>query len=475
MSTDAEQKTDVGSYFVSNYPPFSVWSPDVVPDAIAAFSETPENPGLLGMYMHIPFCRKRCKFCYYRVYTDKKRTERDEYLDSMIREMATYREMPVVGDRPIDFLYVGGGTPSALHETQIDRLGQAVRDYTDTSALREVTFECEPGTMTQKKVEAIKAFGCTRLSLGVEHFDDHILEENGRAHLSPEIFTAYEWVKDAGFAQVNIDLIAGMVDETDATWKACIDKAGTMNPDSITIYQMELPYNTVYSRQIIEGTGESRVAGWEKKREWAQYAFDVFTSNGYVQSSAYTLVKEDNTAGFHYRDALWEGADLASVGVASFGHLQGYHYQNNADIGPYNKIASSGELPIYRAYKPTANQRLIREMVLQLKKGHLEAAPFEEKFGVNILDRWGADFGDLRNQGFLDYDDASIALDSCRDVAGRRSAAALLRRRASWSTLHMIHSQERLSSLQTLLGDTASWVELSADELHEPYRTLLAP
>jgi coproporphyrinogen III oxidase-like Fe-S oxidoreductase len=413
MTLPSEQdNTQVGNYFVANYPPFSVWSPDYVAAAKELFSRPPEKETELGLYLHIPFCRKRCKFCYFRVYTDRNHNDRDHYLDALIAELRTLTRMPVLKDRAFDCIYVGGGTPSALHEKQIDRLGSALKEMLNLEHLKEVTFECEPGTMTERKVAAIKRFGCTRLSLGVEHFDDHILEENGRAHLSPEIHSAYDWIEQWDFDQVNIDLIAGMVDETDATWTDCVAKAVTMAPDSITIYQMELPYNTVYSRDILEQQRTSRVADWKTKRRWVEQAFASMSQHGYEQSSAYTMVKSDNHRGFLYRDALWHGADLAAGGVASFGHIQGMHYQNHHDIDPYNEVALGGSLPIYRAYQPSPLQQLIREMILQFKLGHIRVAPFREKFGIDISQHWNGIFSELEAEGMLQRREGRIDLSA---------------------------------------------------------------
>ena len=113
----------------------------------------------------------------------------------------------------------------------------------------EVAFECEPGTLTDQKLKAIHDIGVTRLSLGVENFDDHILEINGRAHRSKEIERAYGYARDLGFQQINIDLIAGMLEETESNWQRCVEKALELSPECITIYQMEVPYNTtIYKR-----------------------------------------------------------------------------------------------------------------------------------------------------------------------------------------------------------------------------------
>ena len=119
----------------------------------------------------------------------------------------------------------------------------------------EVTFECEPGTLSEKKLEAIKKFGVTRLSLGVENFNDHILETNGRAHRSGEVFKAYEYAKNLGFENINIDLIAGMLEETDDNWTECIDRTLELEPDCVTIYQMEVPFNTTIYKNMKESAG----------------------------------------------------------------------------------------------------------------------------------------------------------------------------------------------------------------------------
>src|SRR5215467_2402196 len=137
----------------------------------------------------------------------------------------------------------------------------------------EVTFECEPGTLTHSKILALRDLGVTRLSLGIENFDDDILRENGRAHLSAEIERSIPWIREANFDQLNIDLIAGMVGESWPTWKETVKKTIDLAPESVTIYQLELPYNTVYSQSLLKEGALLPLADWETKRAWQDYAF----------------------------------------------------------------------------------------------------------------------------------------------------------------------------------------------------------
>ena len=411
--TPAQQKeTTVGNYFVSNYPPFSFWKQDAVREVYAAMDRAP-NPGTpLGIYLHIPFCRKRCHFCYFRVYTDKDSAAIKGYIDAALKELSVYAKKAFIGGRPANFVYFGGGTPSYLSVDQLKYLTDGMKALIPWDGIEEVTFECEPGTLTDHKLKAIREMGITRLSLGVENFDDHILDINGRAHRSKEIARAYGYARELGFPQINIDLIAGMVEETDANWKECVRKAIEMSPDSVTIYQMEIPYNTTIYKEMKEaGKLVAPVADWETKRAWVSYAFAEMEKAGYTVASAYTVVKSKEQTKFVYRDKLWAGADLLSLGVASFGHIGGTHYQNHHDFDPYIQRVNAGELPIYRALTPTNDERLIREFVLQLKRGSISAKYFADKFGIDPLVRFAQPLRTVSDWGFGRVEGDRISLN----------------------------------------------------------------
>ena len=410
MSTETGSTTEVGSYFISNYPPFSTWSDQHVPDVFERLNATANESDPLGVYLHIPFCRKRCKFCYFRVYTNQNAQAIENYVQAMLREVQILSEQPGVTGRSLKFVYFGGGTPSYLSARQLRSLRERMGEYISWDAAEEVTFECEPGTLSLEKVRTLKEIGVTRVSLGVENFNDAILEENGRAHLSPEIARAYDWIQEVGFPQVNIDLIAGMIGETDDNWHACLDRARQMQPDNITIYQMELPFNTIISREMKEDGVESPVADWPTKRRWMSEAIDVLAQDGYQVSSGNELVRNPETDHFIYRDNVWRGCDLLAVGVSSFGHFQGAHYQNLDQIEEYSATVMDGRLPINRALVPTQHQLLIRELVLQMKEGRLSRQPFEQKYGVNILEEFQEAFRNQERAGYLHVQEDGIEL-----------------------------------------------------------------
>jgi oxygen-independent coproporphyrinogen-3 oxidase len=409
-----QEQTEVGSYFVANYPPFSVWTKQAVAGAARPALARPPQAGVpLGLYLHIPFCRKRCHFCYFRVYTDKNASDVARYVDTLVREWELYLAQPAVASRPLDFVYFGGGTPSFLSTKQLEGLVGRLSALTPWSRAEEITFECEPGTLTPGKLEAIRKMGVTRLSLGVENFDDRVLELNGRAHRSPEIGKAWEVARALDFPQVNIDLIAGMLGETDANWDACVRRTLELEPDSVTIYQMELPFNTTISRDRLEGTHQfaAAPADWATKRRWVGEAFAALEAAGYHVGSAYTAVRDVSRTSFVYRDRLWQGADLVGLGVASFGHVNGVHVQNQDSWEAYGAVLERGELPLARALQPSHEERMIRELVLQLKRGSIRPAYFSDKYGVEVLERFRDELAALRAEGYLGRADAeAVAL-----------------------------------------------------------------
>jgi oxygen-independent coproporphyrinogen III oxidase len=251
-------------------------------------------------------------------------------------------------------------------------------------------------------LQAIRDMGVTRLSLGVEHFDDHILEINGRAHRSKEVARAYAFAREISFPQINIDLIAGMVEETDEKWRETVAKAVALQPDSVTIYQMEVPYNTgIYQQMKASGKLVAPVADWETKRAWVDYAYREFENVGYTVTSGTTVVRDPVKVKFIYREGLFTGADILSIGVASFGHLNGVHYQNHHEFQPYVDAVNAGKLPVYRALTPPADECYIREFMLQLKLGSVSAEKFKAKFGNDPRETFAASLSTLKQWGFL--------------------------------------------------------------------------
>ncbi len=406
--TTHEGATQQGTYFVSNYPPYGAWSREGGHEASSALDEAHDPSRRLGLYVHIPFCRKRCSFCYFKVYTGKNSQDITDYIAAVAQEARLLSQRRAVAGRAVEFLYVGGGTPSYLSESHVRALLEALAPLTGGEAPPAFSFECEPGTISRGKLETLRELGVTRLSFGVEHMNDEMLAANGRAHNRQQVLSTYALAREVGFAEINVDLLVGLAGETHERWLTCVQDALALEPDSVTLYQLELPGNTVFVR---EGeVAETRFASWPTKRRWLQEAFSRLKASGYQLTSAYTAVRDPSRARFAYRDHVWRGDDLLALGVSAFSHLGGRHHQNEKHIEGYKTRVSRGELPISRGHSLTKDERVVREVVLGLKHGALDLSEVLGRHEIPLPQEVNDGIEALLTHGVLTRDEDTLTL-----------------------------------------------------------------
>jgi oxygen-independent coproporphyrinogen-3 oxidase len=401
-----------GNYFVSSYPPFSCWNKEQL-DRVPAVFEKPcadaaEVP--LGLYLHVPFCAERCHYCYYRSYARPTHEQTDHYIDVLLDELATYARMPAVTDRPVDFVYFGGGTPSLLAARQIQKLFDGVKELFSFDSTREVTFECAPQSATPDRLRVLRDVGVTRISMGVQQLDDEVLRKSGRIHRVENVLRAWERVNAIGFPVVNLDLMVGLVGETEESFFGSLERIIAMCPPSVTIYLLEIPPNTPLFHALQEHQIEQPPAPWDVKRERMRRAFEQLEHSGYAIRSAYAAVRDPDTCRFVYQDAQYHGADLLGLGVSSFSYFDGVHYQNQASLDRYLQSVSEHGHARARAYGLADDERMVREFILQLKLGGASAACFQKKFGVNVAEHFAAPLSDCETRGWLKVDDSGVTL-----------------------------------------------------------------
>ena len=412
MSADAPRPESVtGNYFVSAYPPFSCWQPGDVAAFRRVLASPPDraDPRPLGLYVHIPFCVKRCDYCYYLSYDD--RTEQiDRYLEAVLREAALYAAEPALSGRELSFVYFGGGTPSMLSGERIRRLLTGLQEVWPWSGVREVTFECAPKTVNADKLRLLRECGVTRVSLGVQDFDDRVLERSARIHRVRDIERALAAIRPVGFDVVNIDLIVGLPGSTDASNDHAFERAVELEPDSVTVYQLEVPFNTPLARALRDGAVSELPLAWSAKRERLARGFVRLEQAGYTVRSGYSAVRDPRRHRFVYQDELYGGADLLGLGASSFSYLGGVHQQNQAALGAYVEPLVTGGFPWWRAYELAADERLVRELVLRLKLGRVEFGALRRRYGLEVSARFADVLGELERAGWLVVEDDAIVL-----------------------------------------------------------------
>lgn len=310
-----------------------------------------------------------------------------------------YASKPFLDKRELTFIYCGGGTPSYLSQAQIEHIFRLLCDNFSCSHLKEVTFECEPGTLTNAKLKTLKEVGVTRLSIGVESFNEHVLVINGRAHRLKEIEKCYELAKQCDFDQINIDLIVGMLGDTEKSYFESLQKAIAFLPDSITLYQLEIPGNTTIAKNI--STYELDLPNWKSKAQWLKNTYEILLKAGYQQSSAYTFTRGTDQFPFVYRDSFWSGSDLIAIGASAFGYLDGINYQNQSHTPDYKKIICENKLPISRALPLNETQQFLREFILQCKRGKIDFHYFKKKYNKDVPTYFQAEIQALSEANLL--------------------------------------------------------------------------
>jgi oxygen-independent coproporphyrinogen-3 oxidase len=266
---------------------------------------------------------------------------------------------------------------------------------------REVCVECAPRSATSDRLAVLREAGVTRVSLGVQQMNDDVLARNGRIHLVADVARAYAAVRAAGFPVVNLDLIAGLVGETERTFFESLDRVIDMAPDSVTIYQLEIPQNTPLFRALPSLPPAEAPAAWSEKRARVAGAFARLESAGFVVRSAYAAVRDPVRHAFVYQDAQYAGADVLGVGVSAFSCVGGVNQQNLAALDRYLAAIRAGDWPHWRGHVLSSRERAVREFILQLKLGRVDRQAFRARHGVDPADAFRLAVGEADRAGHV--------------------------------------------------------------------------
>ena len=370
----------------------------------------PSNETPLSLYVHLPFCRQRCHYCYFRVYPRRTDEDVNLYIDSILKEFSLYQRYPAIEHRALNSVYFGGGSPSLLSLEQIVKLLGGLQERLPWETVEECAFECDPGSVSLEKFQLLKHLGVTRVSLGFQSLNDDLLRRSGRDTRVGDCLRAFHQAREAGFDEINIDLLAGLPGETGSTWRRTVNQVLELIPDCITIYQLELTHNSTLHASMQAGR-DIELPSWPMKCQWTDVAFKMCEGAGYVLGGGYTAIRNRQWWRFVYTvENFWHGADLLALGESSFGHIQGVHYQNVDSFDLYTDSLAHGHLPLQRAMKLSPEQKLRREVILLLKTGQLDAAYFRDKFGIELLDHFEPQFERLLQSGCVEIEGDEIRL-----------------------------------------------------------------
>lgn len=362
------------------------------------------------IYIHIPFCNTKCHFCDYVVYVNTTDDLRAAYVEALCREIAAFPQNRVFPAFAIDAVYVGGGTPGVLSTEQLLRILSAVRASFEVAPEAEIAVEFDPGSIATEKIAALRAAGYTRISMGVQSFDQEILKQNNRPHTLDDCYRAWEAITAAGYEHTNIDLIYPLVGLEMATWQDSLRQAIAMNPTCITAYPLEVWPKTAYYQWLITSRSK-RLPGVGIEVAMCRVALDMLEEAGYRRFSTTGYFDPTRCDTYsRYLEYYWRTWPLIGFGVSAKNVIHDRLYTNIRSIREYLRRVDAGTSLMDFATRLTKDQEMRRVMIRGLKMCEVSKPAFVERFGVRMEQVFGPEIDSLVERGLVEDTATSVRL-----------------------------------------------------------------
>ena len=295
-------------------------------------------PQTFGLYVHIPFCPQRCPYCAFTILTGHTGLY-DRYVEAVCAEIRAWH--PLAHKGPLQTLFFGGGTPSVLTPTQIQRILDTAIATFGMAPEAEITLEANPTTADARKFSAFRVSGCNRLSLGVQSFNDADLKTLGRWHSAADAEAAYSAARRAGFANVNLDVIFSIPGAPRQHWQATVHRLLALAPEHISTYALTIEEGTRFARRHHQGRLEPVS---EEDDAWAYaWVMETLTTAGYEHYEVSNFARPGRRSRHNW--GYWHGADYLGVGLSAHSLLNGQRHWNRRALQAYLTAVEAGRLP----------------------------------------------------------------------------------------------------------------------------------
>ena len=279
----------------------------------------------IGVYVHIPYCVSKCRYCDFCSFPPSTAPERGAYVSALLREMESYQGREIA----VNTVFIGGGTPSLLEPSELSLIMNRIRDIFRLSPECEITIEANPGTLTEEKLSAYKVLGINRLSMGLQSIHENELKKLGRIHTYSDLTESYEAARRCGFDNINLDLMYGLPSQTPESFSASLDAVASLAPEHISVYGLILEEGTPFwdARESLELPDE------DTELRMYELAAECLAKHGYMhyEISNYALPGRESRHNLKY----WENKSFIGVGVAAYSSYGGRRYGNFAGIDEY--------------------------------------------------------------------------------------------------------------------------------------------
>lgn len=357
-----------------------------------------------AIYIHIPFCTQICHYCdFNKVFLKGQPVE--EYLNALKVEMERiFKNIPPT---QVETVFIGGGTPTALNDKQLKYLMETVQALVDVQALKEYTIEANPGDLTENKLKILKEHGVTRLSLGVQSFNDKLLEAIGRSHRVKDVYTTIEAAKQNGFNNISIDLMYGLPNQTKEDVQFALDEFFKLDIEHCSAYSLIVEPKTVFYNLM--NRNKLLLPSEDEEAIMYKMIMEQMEGHGYSQYEISNYAKK----GFESQHNIvyWDNEEYYGFGAGAHSYLNSTRRSNVGPIKHYINQIENNELPVREEIPLTIKEQIEEEMFLGLRKNEgVSIQRFTNKYGQNPLEYYLTEIEKLTNDGLLTVTDEYIKL-----------------------------------------------------------------
>lgn len=368
----------------------------------------------IGLYIHIPFCKQKCSYCDFCSYANKESFIK-RYIQCVLKEI-----IEVGNNNKIDFengkddlflvktIYIGGGTPSLIDSKYIVQIIEDIKLNFEIDEKAEITIEVNPGTVTLEKLEDYKRAGINRLSIGLQSTHEHLLKEIGRIHTYLDFLDTFRFAREAGFENINVDLMIGIPNQTLEKVKDSIEEIVSMEPEHISVYSLILEENTPLFKKVEEGL-ELPNEDLERKMYWA--VKQTLEQNNYIHYEISNFAKK----GYESKHNLdcWNQKEYIGFGIAAHSYTNGIRYSNIENIEQYIKNYDEDKTEENLVFHEKQDMEAMQKeyMLLGLRKiDGVSIQEFKIKFVANPVFLYHSELEKLVNEELLEIDGDQIKL-----------------------------------------------------------------
>jgi oxygen-independent coproporphyrinogen-3 oxidase len=375
-----------------------------------------------GLYVHVPFCIRKCLYCDFISYADSP-DQTTAYTQDLLAEMRFYACMKEFQTTRFTTLFIGGGTPTLLPVSHLEQIIHTAVELSVTPPI-EITIEANPGTVTLASLQTLRQIGVNRLSLGVQSFNDQLLKVLGRIHTTTEAVTAVRWARQAGFTNINMDLMFALPGQSLLQWQATLNAALELQPEHISCYSLIVEEDTPFGQ--LRAKGALRLPSEDLEAEMYEYALQRLNDVGYEHYEISNFARPGYRC--QHNQIYWRYAPYLGLGCGAHSYWGSERWANVNSLREYRQLIQQGRLPVAERYVLTKDDQMDEYMMLGLRmRDGVSAQDFHHQFGCQLTAIYGTQLEKLQSYGLVHYDGDRCYLTKRGLLLGNQVFAAFLR------------------------------------------------